>query len=240
MCRASLLLLPLGLFAASTACVSDTGLTGICGVPTRGFDIEEASSLEDAQAYLGMHDAVVFDYDSSTLPPGAGWRVRSVEILPMIPATDFDFFQDGQYVSVEIFDASDPFATPYTVTQQFFKDDHEWEDISLFAPTTAPVGTHKQSWWRFGFEGTIPTTGMVGPDYMVSVVWNDGASPPLGYSNFNRPCSANWTDYADGRGWVLNSGLLSDSECSWPMLRVNIEVLEQAVECEGERYEVEG
>lgn len=236
---ALLLAAPLGLLLIGTACNSDHNLSDICGTPQRAFDIEEASVLQDAQGYWGMHDAVVLEFDPSQLPEGAEWRVRSVEIMPMIGASQFASFRDGQQVSVEVFDTGNPYSTPWVTTQVFRKDELEWEDVRLSAPDSATEYDQKRAWWRFGFEDRIPTTGMSGGPYLVGVVWEDASVPTLGYSNFNRSCSQNWTDYADGFGWVQNTGFLSDAECSWPMLRVNIEVLQLAEECEGQSYSVD-
>lgn len=224
-----------------SACSSDSGLSGICGVPERGFDIEEASTLQDAQAYSGMHDAVILSYEgASELPAGASWRVKSVEIMPLLPESGFDFVPDGSWVTVEVWDADNPLISePWRVSQQFFKGDHEWEATRLNDPSTAFPGEHLFTWWRFGFEDFIPTSGMDSSNYLVGVRWDDNATPPLGYSNFNNACELNWTDYADGLGFVLNSGRAGATDCSWPMLRVNLEVLSADDECEGERYSVE-
>jgi hypothetical protein len=73
----------------------------------------------------------------------------------------------------------------------------------------------------------------------VGVNWDTSGAPPLGYSNFNNSCSANWTDYNAGVGWELNGINNPGVNCSWPMLKVNLEVLEQSDECEGERYSFE-
>lgn len=227
------------LLALGIACVSDHGVTGLCGTPVQGFDIEEASVLQDAQAYWDMHDAVILDIDDAEIPVGANWRVKSVEIMPMIGATEFTWYTDGQTVTVEVWDADDPHGTPYRVSQVFRVDEHEWDDTYLSNPTTAWEYNQKQTWWSFDFSETIPTTGMTGPRYLVGVAWDSSAQPALGYSNFNRACSLNWTDYADGRGWVLNSSAGSGDECSWPMLRVHLEVLEEAEVCEGGSVAIE-
>ncbi len=219
-----------------TACGSDHGINGMCGTPQQGFDITEASELQDAQGYWGMHDAVILDFDDSGISADANWRARSVEIMPMIGVSEFDWFADGQQISVEIWDADNPLGTPWTVTQTFHKDEHEWEAVTLSDPTTAWEPNQMMTWWRFGFEDVIPTSGMTDGRYLVSVVWESDALPTLGYSNFNRDCGLNWTDYADGLGWKLNE---SGMGCSWPMLRVNMEVLEEAAECEGESYNFE-
>lgn len=218
--------------ALHVACASDNGVTGLCGIPESGFDIEEASTLEDAQGYPYMHDAVVLDYNDASLAAGDAWRVRSVEIMPMIGKIGFDFFSDGQQVTVEIWDANNPQGTPYKVTQTFRKDDHDWERVTLQNPSTAWETDQVFAWWEFDFSEVIPTTGMTEGEYLVSVAWDGSGLPAVGYSNFNNPCDKNWTDYGDGFGWVLNSDMGSLDECSWPMIRVEMEVITRAVECE--------
>jgi len=218
--------------ASLAGCVNEHALTGLCGTPDLAFDITEASVLEDAQGYWGMHDAVILQYDLSRVPEGARWRVRDVDIMPMIGASEFSWYMDGQSVSVEVWDGDNPYETGWKVTQTFRKDDHEWDDTTLTNPSSAWELNQKYAWWTFDFTGTIPTSGMTGPDYLVGVVWEDDAYPTLGYSNFNRSCALNWTDYADGFGWVLNSDHGSGDECSWPMLRVTVEILEESEECD--------
>jgi hypothetical protein len=222
------------------ACASDHGITGLCGREQEGFDIEEVSVLQDAQAYIGMHDAVVLDLDPEMVPAGSVWRVRSVEILPMIGASFFDFYPDGQRVSVEVWDGTDPTATaPFKVTQTFDKGALVWEDVFLSNPASALEQNQKQAWWRFDFGEVIPTSGMTRTQYLVGVVWEDSFDPTLGYSNFELPCDRNWTDYDDGRGWVLNTGQTTGDECSWPMLKVNLEILTESADCDGTSYDIE-
>ena len=57
--------------------------------------------------------------------------------------------------------------------------------------------------------------------FVVSVEWPDPGSIAVGYSNFNRSCAKNWTDY--GAGWVLNSTDEQSVNCSWPMMRIQVE-----------------
>lgn len=216
-------------FALLVGCGSEHTVTQLCGHEEAGFDIEEASTLEDAQAYPGMHDAVILDYDASGLAADATWRVKTVEIQPMIAFVDFASQSDGQQVTVEIWDADDPQSTtPYVVTQTFRKDELTWEDVTLTDASTALYPSQRKAWWSFDFTDVIPTTGLTGPEYLVSVAWSGDGLPTVGYSNFNNSCDRNWTDYADGSGWQLNNG---GFECSWPMLRVSLEVLQQQAIC---------
>lgn len=228
---------------ALVGCGSDHQVTQLCSRDEAGFDIEEASALEDAQSYPNMHDAVILEYDLSEMPAGATWRVKAVEIMPMVPTNGFDSFSDGQEVTVEIWDADDPESSdPYVVTRVFEKDDLTWEDVRLTDPTEAVALEQQQAWWTFDFSDVIPTSGLMGPEYLVSVSWTSDALPALGYSNFNNSCARNWTDADDGFGWELNSTGLADADmntCSWPMLRVSLEVIEEQEFCEEESSAVE-
>ena len=210
-------------------CGSEHTVTQLCSHQEEGFDIEEASTLEDAQAFPGMHDAVILDYDASGLPEGATWRVKTVEIQPMIAFVDFADQVDGQEVTVEIWDADDPQSTtPFVVTQTFHKDELTWEDVTLSDPETAVYRSQRKAWWAFDFSDVIPAAGLDGPEYLVSVAWTREALPTLGYSNFNNSCDRNWTDWDDGLGWALNGDGFT---CSWPMLRVSLEVLQEQAIC---------
>lgn len=226
-----------GLIAILTACGNENQVTQLCGTPTEGFDIEEASVLQDAQSYPEMHDAVILDFDQE-LAAGAAWRVSTVEIMPMIGDSNFDFYQDGEQVTVEVWDADNPEGEPWTVTQTFRIDDLAWDETELSSPESATELDQHYAWWSFDFSDVIPTSGMSGPEYLVSVNWSSAGSPPLGYSNFNRPCDENWTDYADGAGWVLNGDASGDT-CSWPMLRVGLEVLTEDEFCADETVSVD-
>ena len=63
------------------------------------------------------------------------------------------------------------------------------------------------------------TAALHSSDYFVAISWDSWGFPNVGYSNFELDCTANWSDYGDGR-WVQNSGV----DCSWPMLRITTEV----------------
>lgn len=217
--------------AALTACSSENQVTQLCGHAEDGFDIEAVSVLQDAQGYPGMHDAVILDFDRTALPADASWRVKSVDILPMITRAAFHGFVDGQQISVEIFDGDNPQAERYVVTQTFQKADLTWEDVTLTDSTTAWDPFQTSAWWTFDFSDVIPSSGLSGGKYLAGVVWDTSAQPTLGYSNFNLACDKNWTDWADGLGWKHNAGQYGNLECSWPMMRVELEVLQQQVYC---------
>jgi hypothetical protein len=232
-------------FALLTACGSDQQVINLCGHGQSGFDITEASALEDGQSYPEMHDAVILDHDDVEIPEGALWRVRSVDIMALIPAGQFANYHDGEDVTVEVWDADNPNGTPFSVTKPFVIDDLEWDDVSLDNPTTAPAGAQKSAWWTFDFGDEIPTTGMSAANYLVGVAWSADGAPPLGYSNFTRSCAKNWTDYGPDpyyyydAGWQLN-GVSSDGDtCSWPMLKVNLEILQEQAVCDENSVVVE-
>ena len=66
----------------------------------------------------GTHDAVIVGYDASQFKDGASWRVSSVDVLVMIPASQFGEGVNGQALTLELFDTTDPRgSTPYTLTQ---------------------------------------------------------------------------------------------------------------------------
>jgi hypothetical protein len=152
--RALLLTAVTTAIAIGTACSNDRAINSICGFPQPGFDIEEASTLQDGQGYAGMHDAVVLTFEEAIdLPASSSWRVRSVEIMPLINQFEFDFYPDGSWVTVEVWDGDDPTQTePWRVSQQFFKTEHEWTAVTLNDPTTAFPGTHMQTWWRGQYQ----------------------------------------------------------------------------------------
>jgi len=215
------------------ACGSDHEVTQMCGHDAQGFDIEEVSVLEDGQGYPGMHDAVIMNFDTSTLPDGALWRVKSVDIMPIIGASDFDGFVDGERVTVEVFDGNNPKTAPlYASTKIFDLTDMDFQATTLDDPTTATERNQQFAWWSFDMTEAMPPGGMTtAGNYVVGVAWDGAGSPPMGYSNFDRPCDQNWTDYADGAGWVLN-GATQGSQCSWPMLKVQPEVIQEQTSCD--------
>ena len=218
---------------------ADDGLSRWCTFDESSFDIEEVSVLEDAMGELSVHDAIVLDYDASALALEASWRVGTVDVLVMIPQSEFNSYPENITLAVEVFDSSNPqTVSPWVVEQLLVKDDLDWEDVTLSSPDLATEYTQKRGWWTFDFRDVIPEDGMTNTTYMVGLYWRVGNLPSVGYSNFNRRCDRNWTDYSDGSGWVLNSerftglGTVDPNSCNWPMLRVNVEVREQRSNCE--------
>ena len=76
---------------------------------------------------------------------------------------------------------------------------------------------------RFDFADIIPEEGMQSTDFIAGVRWFPPANVAVGYSNFNRDCGLNWTEYGENTGWILNSTSYGQNSCSWPMLRVMME-----------------
>ena len=186
------------------------------------FDIEEVSVLEDAFGLPNLRDAIVLEYDASHLQAGETWRVRSVDVLAMIPDILFQYMDDSEELTIEVYDAASPLGTaPYVKKQNLPISQMQWETINL---PGSSIGSFKRAWWRFDFGSIIPTSGMHSSQYIVGIHWPASGEPTVGYSNYNRACDKNWTN--SGAGFFLNSNTessLGNERCSWPMLRVNIE-----------------
>ena len=220
------------------SCAEDA-LTFVCVNEDSTFDIEEVSTLEDAMGLPTGHDAVVLDYDASSLPVGGTWRVSSVDILLMIPSSQFEYYPTNIKLSVEVFDGENPSTAPrWTVTQTVDVTKLDWQTINLNRPDRATEPQQRTAWWRFDFSTAIPEEGMNSTTFVVGAAWSSSSLPTIGYSNFNRPCDRNWTLYDITEGWVLNSeredlfGLVDPNSCNWPMLRVNVEERHEADSCE--------
>jgi hypothetical protein len=217
-----------GLSGAPSAPDAGEDTSAPCAYTELGFDIEAVSTLENALGIEGGRDAVVLSYDDA-LPEGATWRVRSVDLNLLIPLRDFPVFADGQELKVQVWEGTDPNATrPWRLSQTFHKGDHVWEAADTPDPTSTTATRHMSTWWTFDLSETVPATGMAGTDYVVAVAWDESGAPALGYSNYNRPCSGNWTNWGPGVAFAHNQG---GSSCAWPMLRVEIEVTPPPEEC---------
>jgi hypothetical protein len=186
------------------------------------FDIEQVSVLEDAFGLPNLRDAVVLEYDASHLQAEETWRVRSVDVLAMIPDILFQYMDNSEELTIEVYDAASPLGTaPWMKKQNLILNDLDWEDTNV---PGSSIGGFKRAWWRFDFNNLIPTTGMRSGQYIVGIHWPGSGEPTVGYSNYNRACDRNWTN--SGSGFFLNSDTessLGNERCSWPMLRVNIE-----------------
>ena len=206
------LLIPFMLLACS-----EYNVKQLCVDKSNGFDIEEVSVLQDAAGYAFTRDAVIMDFDGGSFAADEGWRVISVEVMAMIPTWYLDPYE----------------ATPWVVTQRITKSDWEWRAITL--PGDAAVAgqtldfEQTRAWVRFDFSEEIPESGMTSNQYLVSVAWNSYGTPAVGYSNFNLACDKNWTD--SGSGFILNSTTAGAQECSWPMLRLEIETRRYEDDC---------
>ncbi len=211
--------------------------TDECSEEELAFDIEEVSVLQDAVSFEKsgwIKDAVVVSYDASTLQAGETWRVSSVDVLVMIPSDLFDEYQDGEHIMAEVFDSSDPqLGNSWTLSQPLLISELSWSEYNLppDAAFAGPAGEFEQrgAWMRFDFKDAIPESGMDAEEFVVGVRWPDPGVITVGYSNFNRDCSKNWSDY--GFGWQLNSDNFAQFNCSWPMLRIHTEK-RLAQECE--------
>lgn len=233
----NLYFIAVGTVVLFSGCAQDS-LGRWCTFEQSSFDIEQVSVLEDAMGEVNVHDAIVLDYDTSNLSPDSTWRVGTVEALVMIPESQFEAYPDSITLSVEVFDSSNPnLSTPWVIEQTLDKRNLNWESVTLSSPDLATEYQQKQAWWSFDFTGVIPETGMTSSTYMVGLYWKSANLPAIGYSNFNRPCDRNWTDYSDGFGWILNSerfnglDMVDPNSCNWPMLRVNVEVREERINC---------
>ena len=211
-----------------------------CTDTVTAFDIEEVSTLQDAVSpFLAdveptgifspwYRDALILDYTVPTSGESESWRISAVYALVMVASGRFDSFADGQPLTVEVFDSDDPrTVVGWTKTQDVVKGDLAWTDYSL--PFDAAISgsfsefTQKGAWMRFDMTDVIPETGMSSDRFVVGIQWDTLSQVAIGYSNFNRACNRNWTEWELGSGWNLNGSSDADLGCSWPMLRVEIE-----------------
>ena len=113
------------------------------------------------------------------------------------------------------------------MTQAIVRSDHSWSDYTLpgDASFAGLYGEFQQkgAWVRFDTSTVIPSSGMESTSFMAGVMWEPPGMVKLGYSNFNQDCERNWTNY--GQGWGLNSENPGFYGCSWPMMRIEVEVL---------------
>ena len=202
-----------------------------CAEATVAFDIEEVSTLQDAVSYSvagWSQDAVVLNFDNSGLTADQTWRVSAVEVLVLISDAHFPNFSDGQEIHIQVFDADNPnAATPWTMTKSIVRSEHQWTSYTLpndawFAGTYGEL-QQKGTWVRFDTRTVIPSSGMTSPSFLTGVMWQPPGMVKVGYSNFNQDCGVNWTNY--GSGWELNGENPDYFGCSWPMMRVEVEVV---------------
>ena len=222
-----------------TLACSEYEISQMCTDNEPAFDIEDVSTLEDAtgsQFAWFVSDGVMLDVpDYDSLPEGAQWRVLSVDVLLAVPASQYEGTSnqstpwDISRLRVDIIDGSDPndsSATTWYKQQQLSPTTLEWE-THRFEDTAGLVSEadYYTGWWNFSFAAATSGMFIEGDQYFVGLTWPDYEHPEVGYSYFNRPCSANW-QINDGQDyWTQNSTTSSDPDsCSWPMFRVNTEV----------------
>ena len=196
-----------------------------CIVEEKAFDIEEYSSLEDAFALAGVQDAIILDFNQPNLQTDETWRIKSIDVLAMVPNSMFNMFPDTYELTVEIYPGESPNnATPYTLTQAMVMNELDWETVTLNNPATAYEPTQQRAWWTFDFGEAIPLTNAANASYTIGVKWTNRSLPTVGYSNYNRACSRNWTNSGSGfRNNGDNHSEAADNQCSWPMMRVQLE-----------------
>jgi hypothetical protein len=206
----------------------DTASEDDCVEEVPGFDITEVSNLEDAVSFYlsgANRDAVSLSFDASALETDQTWRVSAVDVLVLIPASEFQSFEDGREIGVEVFDGSDPrTATSYQLKLPVVRADHNWDAYTLpYGPAEANERDQQGTWMRFDLRDVIPEEGMASENFVAGVRWPNQGRVAVGFSNYNRACNQNWTEYGNNTGWVLNGDSNSSNGCSWPMLRVQIE-----------------
>lgn len=195
------------------------------------FNIEEVSTLQDAVSLsvAGWNqDAVVLSFDDSILSANQTWRVSAVEILVLISDAYYPHFTDGQEINIQVFDAPTPQVTSFwTMTKGIVRSEHNWMSYTLpqDAYHASLYGEFQQqgTWVRFNTTEVIPSSGMGSSEFLVGVMWEEPGMVKVGYSNFNQDCERNWSNY--GSGWGLNSENPEFFGCSWPMMRVEIEII---------------
>lgn len=211
-----------------------------CTEVVTAFDIEELSTLQDAfspamtldprvSSFVQpwVRDALALRFDTPALEEDATWQLSAVDVLVTYPNDEFAAYPDGELLTVEIFEGSDPrVGRSWSVTQPVYSDTLEWDDYAL-PFDSALAGTlgdylQKGAWLRFDLTDEIGAEDLSPDNIVVGVRWEPLSRVAVGYSNFNRACDQNWTEYAAGSGWVLNSVTDDGSGCSWPMMRVEL------------------
>jgi hypothetical protein len=222
---------------------TDYNLNSKCTSRAPAFDIEEVSELESAWgSEWWTADAIVLD----SVPldnPEAAWRVVSVDVLVMVPKSHLDGSSpwpsdfEGAPLTVEVFDTNDlndSTAQTWSLTQNLRTAELTWTDHTFSAMTNALETEYVQAWWNFNIAGETSDSPMTAEQFAVGIRWPQLSVPEIGYSNFDRPCNANWQVNTDGPQKWQNNGETSedDSSCSWPMFRVETEVVwESEVGC---------
>lgn len=200
-----------------------------CVESSTAFDIEEVSALQDAFGLPRVSDGLTLRLEPGTLDGGVSWRPVTVQVLVMYPSWFFDSYDDSNALTVHFHPARSPLeAQPISQTIRIRKDELEWSELLLPADADWSGSDRDQisAWLDFDLRDLVPEEGYDITDYFVSLEWDNIGYPNVGYSNFELNCAQNWTDYGGG-GYVQNSG----QDCSWPMLKIEIETLDPG-DCE--------
>lgn len=223
------------------ACAPDYAVHEICVEHEEGFDIEAVSVLQDAAGYPGSRDAVTM----RLAPEGdvESWTIAHIEVLAMVPEWVFGNYDGGDVLQLDIFDGHDPRTAPhYSLRKPIDVHALDWSPVRLpddaFWAGLREELDQRQAWMRFDLTEVLPEEGLQSEEITLGVTWGERGLPTIGYSNFNLDCGANWTDYGDGV-WEANGADGDQLECSWPMMRVELETRSYAQDCAGTSQTVE-
>jgi hypothetical protein len=192
-----------------------------CIESSTAFDIEEVSTLQDAFGLPDVRDGLTLDVPEELLQGDRTWRPVGVEVLVMVPSWYFEYYDDSNTLSIQVYDGPNPGAgQAYTKSLPIRKAQLEWSPLTLPANADWSGQDRDQmaAWIYFDISDITPVYGFESQEYFVSVGWDGMGFPNVGYSNFNLACEQNWTDYGDG-SWRQNTG----DDCSWPMFKIDIE-----------------
>jgi hypothetical protein len=228
----------MGTLAPDSPGVGDTGLTSDdpaapggsdddveddCVESSTAFDIEQVSALQDAFGLPQVRDGLTLHIDEESLGSDRTWRPVSVQVLVMYPEWYFEYYDDSNSLAVNFHPTATPSASSaFTRTIQVRKADLDWSPLTLPADADWSGDDRQQmaAWLEFDLSAIVPESGFTTTDYFVSLSWDGMGFPNVGYSNFELNCAQNWTDYGVG-SYVQNSG----QDCSWPMMKIEIETL---------------
>lgn len=180
------------------------------------LDVDSVSTLQDAFGLPLVRDGLTIEGPRAA----DGWRPTTVEVMVMLPEWYFDWYADENTVGVEIYEGASPTGRAYRLQQRVRKAELDWEALRLPANADWSGDDRDQiaAWMTFDFSDQIAPGSFDASQLFVAVGWDSMGFPNVGYSNFELPCAANWTDYGDG-SWRQNSG----ADCSWPMMRISYE-----------------
>jgi hypothetical protein len=193
-----------------------------CVEASTAFDIEEVSALQDAFGLPKVRDGLSLNLKGKK-SADQRWRPTAVEVLVMYPDWFFEYYDDSNSLGVNFYASENPTSSKaFSKTIKIKKKALEWEPLRLPADADWSGQDRDQmaAWLRFDLSDVVPEEGFVGADYFVSLNWDSMGFPNVGYSNFELDCTQNWTDYGTGN-YTQNTG----EDCSWPMLKIEIETL---------------